>query len=196
MKKLNINVLTYTFVYFSIQSPLTLRHFVLGTSSCISSSYHVTSWLFNQNPSGLHHLWSVYHQGLVLLLHHHHHHHHHLLHLLLLLLLLLLILRGLGRFSLFRLQIVVVSIFSCVFLGSIFLVVYNLKLPCVFYFLSFKVSGKSPTLPSPDYTEDARRFSNGIAHAARLVTAGQYADVQGRATEQYHSRACLFGKIT
>ena len=35
---------------------------------------------------------------------------------------------------------------------------------------------------------------NGIAHAARLVSAGQYADVHCRATEQFHARACFFGQ--
>ena len=35
----------------------------LGTSLCIFSSYHVATWLFNQHPSGLHHLRSVYQQG-------------------------------------------------------------------------------------------------------------------------------------
>ena len=38
-------------------------------------------------------------------------------------------------------------------------------------------TGKSPTVPSLDCMEDARRCPNGIAHAARLVSAGQYADV-------------------
>ena len=33
-------------------------------------------------------------------------------------------------------------------------------------------------MPGPDCTEDARRCSSGITHAARLVSAGQYADVQ------------------
>ena len=55
---------------------------------------------------------------------------------------------------------------------------------------------KSPTVPGPDCTEDARRCPNGISHAARLVSAGQYADVHCRATEQFHATACLFGKIT
>ena len=50
--------------------------------------------------------------------------------------------------------------------------------------------------PGPDCTEDARRFPNGIAHAARLVSAEQYADVYCRATEKFHVRACLFGKIS
>ena len=54
---------------------------------------------------------------------------------------------------------------------------------------------KSQTVPGPDYTEDARRCSNGIVHAARLVSAGQYADVYCRATEKFHARACPFGKI-
>ena len=61
---------------------------------------------------------------------------------------------------------------------------------------SFLETGKSPTVPGPDCTEDAQICSNGIAHAARLVSAGQYADVQCRATEQLHAKAYLFGKIT
>ena len=32
--------------------------------------------------------------------------------------------------------------------------------------------------------------------AARFLSVGQYADVHCRATEQFHARACLFGKIT
>ena len=47
----------------------------------------------------------------------------------------------------------------------------------------------------PDCTENARRCPNGIGHAGRLVSAGQYADVHCRATEQFHARACLFGEI-
>ena len=43
--------------------------------------------------------------------------------------------------------------------------------------------GKYPTVPGPDCTEDARRCPNGIGHAARLVSAGQYEDVHCRATE-------------
>ena len=53
----------HTFVYFSTYSPLTLRHLYLGTSFCIPSSYHVAAWLFNQHPSGLHRLRSVYQQS-------------------------------------------------------------------------------------------------------------------------------------
>ena len=56
--------------------------------------------------------------------------------------------------------------------------------------------GKSPTVPDPDCNEDARRCPNGIVHAVSLVSAGQYADVHCCATEQFHARACLFGKIT
>ena len=59
--------------------------------------------------------------------------------------------------------------------------------------LHFLETGKSPTVPGQDSTEDVRRLPNGIAHAARLVSAGQYADVHCRATEQFHTRACLFG---
>ena len=61
---------------------------------------------------------------------------------------------------------------------------------------SFLKTGKSPTVPGPDCTEDVRRCRNGIAHATRLVSDGQYADVHCRATEQFHARTCLFGKIT
>ena len=57
---------------------------------------------------------------------------------------------------------------------------------------SFLETGKSPTVLGPDCMEDARRCPNGIAHAARLVSARQYADVHCRATEQFHARACLF----
>ena len=39
-------------------------------------------------------------------------------------------------------------------------------------------TGKSPTVPGPDCTEHARRCPNGIAHAARLVSTGQYAHVR------------------
>ena len=55
---------------------------------------------------------------------------------------------------------------------------------------------KSPTVPGPDCTEDAQRCPKGIAHAARLVSAGQYPDVHCCATEQFHVRTCLFSKIT
>ena len=89
---------------------------------CVPSSYHVTSWLFSQHPSGLHHFRSVYQQGAP----------------------------------------------------------------------SFLETGNSPTVPGPDCTEDARRCPNGIVHAGRLVSAGQYADVHCRATEQFHAIACLF----
>ena len=51
-------------------------------------------------------------------------------------------------------------------------------------------------VPGPDYTEDDRIYPIGIAHAARLMSAGQYADEHCRGTEQFNSRACLFGKIT
>ena len=54
---------------------------------------------------------------------------------------------------------------------------------------SFLGTGKIPTVPGPNCTEDARRCHNGIAHAARLVSAGQYADVHCRATEQLASSA-------
>ena len=50
---------------------------------------------------------------------------------------------------------------------------------------------KSLTVPGPDCTEDARRCPNGIAHSARFVSAGQYADVHCRAAEQSHAWACL-----
>ena len=43
---------------------------------------------------------------------------------------------------------------------------------------------KTPTVP------------NGTAHAARLVSAGQFAEVHCRATEQFHARVCLFCKIS
>ena len=62
--------------------------------------------------------------------------------------------------------------------------------------LHFWKQEKNPKVPGPDCTEDARRCPNGIAHAARIVSAGQYADVHFRATEQFHAEACLFGKIT
>ena len=47
-------------------------------------------------------------------------------------------------------------------------------------------TGKSPTVPGRNCTEDARIYPNGIVHAAKLVSAGQYADVHCRATEQFH----------
>ena len=56
---------------------------------------------------------------------------------------------------------------------------------------SFSETGRSATIPGPACTEDARRCPNGIARAARLVSAGQYVDVHWRAV-----RACLLGKIT
>ena len=40
------------------------------------------------------------------------------------------------------------------------------------------------------------KMSQWNCYAARLVSAGQYADVHCRATEQFHARACLFGKMT
>ena len=61
---------------------------------------------------------------------------------------------------------------------------------------SFLETGKRPTLPGLDCMEDARRCPTGIAHAAMLVSARQYVDVHCRATEQFHARACLFGKLT
>ena len=61
---------------------------------------------------------------------------------------------------------------------------------------SFLETGKCQTVPGPDCTEDARRYPNGIAHVARLVSAGQYADVHCCATEPFHESACLFGKKT
>ena len=60
---------------------------------------------------------------------------------------------------------------------------------------SFLETEKSPAVPGPDYTEDARRCPSGTALAARFVSAEQYADVHCRATEQFHARACPFGKI-
>ena len=60
----------------------------------------------------------------------------------------------------------------------------------------FLETGKSSTMPGPDCMEDAWRCPNGIADAARFLSAGQYADVHCRATEKFHARACLFGKIT
>ena len=60
---------------------------------------------------------------------------------------------------------------------------------------SFLEIGKGPTVSGLDCTEDARICPNGIAHAARLVSDGQYADVICRATEQFHARICFFGKI-
>ena len=57
-------------------------------------------------------------------------------------------------------------------------------------------NGLSPTVPGTDWTEYARRCPNGIANEARLVSAGQYADVHCCATEQLHARACRFGNIT
>ena len=48
-------------------------------------------------------------------------------------------------------------------------------------------------VPGPYCTEDTRRCLNGIAHAARLVSAGHYVDVHCRTAEQLHARACLFG---
>ena len=61
---------------------------------------------------------------------------------------------------------------------------------------SFFGNRKRPTVPGPDCTEDVLRCPNRIAHAARLLSAGQYADVHCRVTKQFHARACLFGKIT
>ena len=60
---------------------------------------------------------------------------------------------------------------------------------------SFLEKGKIPTVPGPDCMEDAERCPNAIFHAARLVSAGQYAYMHCRATELFHMRACLFGKI-
>ena len=57
-------------------------------------------------------------------------------------------------------------------------------------------TGKSLTVPGPDCMEDARRCPNGSPHAARVVSAGQYADLHCRATEQFHAWARLFCKIT
>ena len=57
-------------------------------------------------------------------------------------------------------------------------------------------TGKSPTVPGPDCTEVTQRCRNGIAHAARLLSAGQCSDVHCRATKQFHARAFLFYKIT
>ena len=55
--------------------------------------------------------------------------------------------------------------------------------------LSFMETAKCPMVPGPDCMEDGRRCPNGIAHAARLVSAGQYADMHCHATEQCHWRA-------
>ena len=52
---------------------------------------------------------------------------------------------------------------------------------------SFLETGKCPTVPGPDGTKNARICPSGIAHAARLVSAGQYVDVHYRATEQFHN---------
>ena len=82
----------------------------------------MASWLFNQHPSCLRHLWSVYHQGAP----------------------------------------------------------------------SFFETEKSPTVPGSDCMEDARRYSNGIVHAERLVTD---ADMRCRATEQFHASAWPFGNM-
>ena len=41
---------------------------------------------------------------------------------------------------------------------------------------SFLETGKSLMVPGPNCTEDARRCPNEIAHAARLMSARQYAD--------------------
>ena len=60
---------------------------------------------------------------------------------------------------------------------------------------SFLETVRSTTVPGLDCAEDALRCPTGIAHAARLVSAGQYADMHCRVTEQSHARACLFGKI-
>ena len=61
---------------------------------------------------------------------------------------------------------------------------------------SFLETGKSPMVSGSDCTEDVRRCPNGITHAARVVSTGQYADMHCHTTEQFHSKACLFGKIT
>ena len=60
----------------------------------------------------------------------------------------------------------------------------------------FLETGKSTTVSDSDSTEDARRCLNGIANAARPVSAGQHADLHCHATEQVHARACFFGNIT
>ena len=62
--------------------------------------------------------------------------------------------------------------------------------------LHFLETVRSPTVPGLDSTEDALRRPNGIFQEARLVSAGQYEDVNCIAKEQFHARACLFGKIT
>ena len=70
--------------------------------------------------------------------------------------------------------------------------VYTLFIPCgrqhssgLHHWRSIYQQGKgrSLTVPDPDFTEDARRCPNGITHAARLMSAGQYADVHCSATE-------------
>ena len=50
----------------------------------------------------------------------------------------------------------------------------------------FLETRKSPTVSGPDCTEDARRSTNGITQQG--LSAGQYADVHYRATEQYSTR--------
>ena len=61
---------------------------------------------------------------------------------------------------------------------------------------SFLETGKSPTVPCPDCTENARRCPNGIAHATRLVSAGQYADVHCRVEIQPYklTARCVDGR--
>ena len=48
---------------------------------------------------------------------------------------------------------------------------------------SFLETGESPTVPDPDCKKDARRGPNEITDPARLVSAGQYADVHCREIE-------------
>ena len=55
--------------------------------------------------------------------------------------------------------------------------------------------GKSPTVPGPDCTEDAR-MSHWNCSRSKACVCRAYADVHCYETEQFHARACLFGKIT
>ena len=58
------------------------------------------------------------------------------------------------------------------------------RLPATFSILWHR---KSPSVTGPDCTEDSRSCPNGTAHAERLVSAGQYAEVHCPITEQRES---------
>ena len=100
------------------------------------------------------------------------------------------------------------------YLGTSF--VYTLVIPCgrlVIQLVSFRSSSFVKRLPAkcsfifgnrkkPRRCEarTVRRMLEDVPMelltTTRLVSAGQYADVHCRATEQFHARSCLFGKVT